>query len=102
MVSKNERKSYLARRAEMLAALVIKHAPLNKKKNRKPVGHSKHPEADPDLVDNLDEFVDTARPPSEAETEAVKKVNGGWVSNRWSRLQGRPTPGGLPSLGKRR
>jgi hypothetical protein len=102
MVSKEKRKSYLARRAEMLAALVIKRAPINKKKNRKPAGHAKHPDADPDLVDGWDDVVDTTQPASEAEAEAVKKINKGWVSNNWGRLQGRHTPGGLPSLGKRR
>jgi hypothetical protein len=54
------------------------------------------------LVDGWDDVVDTARPTTEAEAETVKKINKGWVSNDWSRLQGRPTPGGLPSLGKRR
>jgi hypothetical protein len=100
--SKEKRKKYLAHRAEMLAAMVVKRAPLNKKKNRKPAGHERHPEADPDLVDGWDDVVDTTRPASEAEAESVKKINKGWVSNDWSRLQGRPTPGGLPSLGKRR
>jgi hypothetical protein len=100
--SKEKRRSYLARRAEMLAALVIKRAPLNKKKNLKPAGHAKHPEADPDLVDGWDDAVDTTQLPTEAEVEAVKKNNKGWVSNNWSRLRGRPTSGGLPSLGKRR
>jgi hypothetical protein len=90
------------RRAEMLAALVIKRAPLNKKKNRKPAGHQKHPEADPDLVDSWDDIVDTTQAATEAEVEAVKKINKGWVSNNWSKLLGRPTSGGLPSLGKRR
>jgi hypothetical protein len=98
-VSKEKR---LSRRAKMLAALVIKRAPLNKKKNRKAHGHPKHPEADPDLVDSWDDIVDTTQPPTEAEAETVKKINKGWVSNNWSKLQGRPTPGGLPSLGKRR
>jgi hypothetical protein len=98
--SKEKRSKYLARRKDMLAALVVKRAPLNKKKNRKPAGHEKHPEADPDLVDSWDDVVDTTRPATEV--EAVKKINKGWVSNDWSRLQGRPTPGGLPSLGKRR
>jgi hypothetical protein len=98
--SKEKRSKYLARRKDMLAALVVKRAPLNKKKNRKPAGHEKHPEADPDLVDGWDDVVDTTRPATEV--EAVKKINKGWVSNDWSRLQGRPTPGGLPSLGKRR
>lgn len=102
MASKEKRKSYLARRAEMLAALVVKRAPLNKKKNLKPAGHAKHPEADPDLVDGWDDVVDTAQPAAEAEAEAIKKINKGWVSNNWARLQGRPMPGGLPSLGKRR
>jgi hypothetical protein len=92
----------MGRRKKMLAALVVKRAPLNKKKNRKPAGHEKHPEADPDLVDDWDDLVDTTRPATEAEAETVKKINKGWVSNDWSRLQGRPTPGGLPSLGKRR
>lgn len=100
--SKEKRKSYLAHRAEMLAAIVVKRAPLNKKKNRKPAGHAKHPQADPDLVDAWDDVVDATRPATEAETETVKKINKGWVSNGWGRLQGRPTPGGLPSLGKRR
>jgi hypothetical protein len=98
--SKEKRQKYLARRAEILAALVVKRTPLNKKKNRKPAGHEKHPEADPDLVDGWDDVVDTTRLATEA--EAVKKINKGWVSNDWSRLQGRSTPGGLPSLGKRR
>jgi hypothetical protein len=100
--SKEMRTKYLARRAKILAALVIKRAPLNKKKNRKAAGHEKHPDADPDLVDGWDDLVDTTKPATEAEAEAVKKINKGWVSNDWSRLQGRPTPGGLPSLGKRR
>lgn len=100
--SKEKRKSYLARRAEMLAALVIKRAPLNKKKNLKPAGHEKHPEADPDLVDGWDDVVNTMQPATRADAEAVKKINKGWVSNNWSRLQGRPMSGGLPSLGKRR
>jgi hypothetical protein len=90
------------RRTKMLAALVVKRAPLNKKKNLKPAGHEKHPEADPDLVDGWDDVVDTTRPATEDEAETVKKINKGWVSNDWSRLQGRPTLGGLPSLGKRR
>lgn len=102
MASKEKRKSYLARRAEMLAALVIKRAPLNKKKNLKPASHAKRPEADPDLVDGWDDDVDTMQPANEVEAEAVRKINKGWVSNSWSRLQGRPTSGGLPSLGKRR
>jgi hypothetical protein len=92
--SKEMRTKYLARRAKILAALVIKRAPLNKKKNRKAAGHEK--------VDGWDDLVDTTKPATEAEAEAVKKINKGWVSNDWSRLQGRPTPGGLPSLGKRR
>lgn len=100
--SKEIRKKYQARRAEILAALVIKRASLNKKKNLKPAGHEKHPDADPDLVDGWDDVVDTTQPATEAEADAVKKINKGWVSNAWSRLQGRPTPGGLPSLGKRR
>jgi hypothetical protein len=88
--------------AVILAALVIERAPLNKKKNRKPAGHQKHPEADPDLVDSWDDIVDTTQTATEAEAEAVKKINKGWVSNNWSKLQGRPMSGGLPSLGKRR
>ena len=100
--SKEKRRKYLARRAEMLAAMVVEHASLNKKKNLKPKGHEKHPEADPDLVDSWDDVVDTTGPATEAETMTVKEINRGWVSNDWSRLQGSPTPGGLPSLGKRR
>jgi hypothetical protein len=100
--SKEKRQKYLSRRAEMLAALVIKRASLNKKKNRKAAGHQKHPEADPDLVDSWDDIVDTTQMATEAEVEAVKKINKGWVSNNWSKLLGRPTSGGLPSLGKRR
>jgi hypothetical protein len=60
-----------------LAALVIKRAPLNKKKNRKAAGHVKHPDADPDLVDGWDDVVDTTKPATEA--EAVKKINKGWA-----------------------
>jgi len=75
--SKKKRKKYLAHRAEMLAAMVVKRAPLNKKKNRKPAGHERHPEADPDLVDGWDDVVDTTRPASEAEAESVKKINKG-------------------------
>ncbi|MFT4120250.1 hypothetical protein [Bradyrhizobium sp.] len=71
--SKEKRKSYLARRAEMLAAMVVKRAPLNKKKNRKPAGHEKHPEADPELLDGWDDLVDTTRPATEVEVEAVKR-----------------------------
>lgn len=100
--SKEKRRKYLAHRAEMLAAMVVERASLYKKKNLKPKGHEKHPEADPDLVDGWDDIVDTTRRPSEAEAESVKKINKGWVSNDWSRLQGQPTPGGLPSLGRRR
>lgn len=85
----------------MLAALVVKHGPLNKK-NRKPAGHAKHAVPDPDLVDGWEDVVDTTQPADEEETAAVKKINKGWVSNNWSRLQGRPMAGGLPSLGKRR
>lgn len=103
MTGSNEiRKKYLFGRAAMLAALVVKRAPLNKKKNLKPSGHVKHPKADPDLIEGWDDIVDTTRSASETEVEAVKQVNKGWVSNAWHRLQGRPTPGGLPSLGKRR
>ena len=93
--SKEKRQKYLSRRAEMLTALVIKRAPLNKKKNRKAAGHQKHPEADPDLVDSWDDIVDTTQAATEAEAETVKKINKGWVSNNWSKLQGRPTPGGF-------
>jgi hypothetical protein len=100
--SKEKRNKYLSARPAMLAALVIKRAALKKKKNRKPAGHEKHPEADPDLVDSWDDIVNTAQPATEAEAEAVKKINKGWVSNNWSKLLGRPTSGGLPSLGKRR
>ncbi|WP_441259610.1 hypothetical protein AB7008_23625 [Bradyrhizobium sp. 521_C7_N1_3] len=100
--SKEKRRKYLARRTEMLAAMVVERASLNKKKNLKPKGHEKHPEADSDLVDGWDDVVDTTRPATEAEAKTVKEINKGWVSNDWSRLQGRPTPGGLPSLGKRR
>ncbi|TYO67683.1 hypothetical protein FXV83_04985 [Bradyrhizobium hipponense] len=100
--SKETRKKYLGRRAEMTAAMVVKRAPLNKKKNLKPAGHAKHPEADPELVDGWDDVIDTTRLATEAEAETVKKINEGWVLNDWGRLQGRPTPGGLPSLGKRR
>jgi hypothetical protein len=82
--------------------LVIKRASLNKKKYRKAAGHQKHPEADPDLVDSWDDIVDTTQTATEAEAAAVKKINKGWVSNNWSKLLGRPTSGGLPSLGKRR
>lgn len=81
---------------------MVERASLNKKKNLKPKDHEKHPEADPDLVDGWDEVVDTTRPATDVEAKTVTKVNKGWVSNDWSRLQGHPTPGGLPSLGKRR
>jgi hypothetical protein len=100
--SREKRQKYLSRRAEMLAVLVIKRASLNKKKNRKAAGHQTHPEADSDLVDSWDDIVDTTQVPTEAEADAVKKINKGWVSNNWSKLYGRPTSGGLPSLGKRR
>ncbi|MGJ4885488.1 MULTISPECIES: hypothetical protein [unclassified Bradyrhizobium] len=100
--SKEKRKVYLARRAEMLAAMVVTRAQLNKKKNRKAAGHERHPEADPDLVDVWDDVIDTSRPATGDEAEAIKKINKGWVSNAWGRLQGSPTQGGLPSLGKRR
>ncbi|MGJ5081211.1 hypothetical protein [Bradyrhizobium sp. HKCCYLS3013] len=100
--SKEQRKKYLAHRAEMLAAMVVKRGSLNKKKNRKPAGHAKHPEADPDLVDDWDDVVDTTRPATEAEAQTVKKINRGWVSNDWGRLRGRSASGGLPSLGRRR